>query len=271
MTRYSHVKWLVLLGGVVAASASALLAGPGSATIVCPQGVNPPSPYCTNVLPTATTGDATHVRATTATLRGVAGPDVRGGDITQYFFEYGTTTAYGSQTRPGTIGRCPHGISPPSPYCKVPKKRAVSADVSRLTPCTTYHFQLVATNPDGSAEGGDNTFATSFAPPLTDVFAPDNVRSGDTFNVTFRLRYDTDSVTILIATRGNIAESATFGTLSAGWHSETITAPSERGNYALVVLARLSCGRQSVAQQLTVEKHGGGGHHRHDRRSRLAA
>src|SRR5262245_39187174 len=139
MKRYSHLRWVALFGGLAAACASALLAAPGSATIVCPQGTEPPSPYCTNVLPTATTGNATHVRATSATLKGVAGPNVRGGDITQYFFEYGTTTAYGSQTPPATIGRCPHGITPPSPYCKVPKVKRVSADISKLTPCTTYH------------------------------------------------------------------------------------------------------------------------------------
>ena len=71
---------------------------------------------------------------------------------------------------------------------------------------------------------------TGFAPPLTDVFAPDEVRVGDTFRVAFRIRYDTDSVNTLIATHGNVVESASFGPLSAGWHSETITAPSEKGN-----------------------------------------
>src|ERR1700761_1391658 len=117
MTSYSRLKWLALLGVLAATCASGLLAAPGSATIVCPQGVKPPSPYCVNVPPTATTRNATHVRATRATLNGVAGPNVRNGDITQYFFEYGTTTAYGSQTRPGTIGSCPFGVTPPSPYC----------------------------------------------------------------------------------------------------------------------------------------------------------
>ena len=255
MTRYSHRKW-VAFAGLVTAGATAVLAAPGGATIVCPQGTKPPSPYCTNVPPTATTGNATHVRATSATLKGVAGPNVRGGDITRYFFEYGTTPAYGSQTRPRTIGRCPHGISPPSPYCKVPKRQRVSADISNLTPCTTYHFQLFATNPDGSADGGDNTFTTRFAPPLTDVFAPDEVRRGDPFGVTFRIRYDTEMVTILIAAHGNVVESASFGPLSAGWHSETITAPSAKGSYTLVVVAKLSCGRQSVEQRLRVGKHG---------------
>ena len=274
MTSYSRLKWLVLLGGLAAACASALLAAPGSATIVCPKGTKPPSPYCTNVPPIAITGNATHVRATSARLNGVAGPNVRGGDITRYFFEYGTTTAYGSHTRPGTIGECPYGITPPSPYCRVPKKRRVRAEVWDLTPCTTYHFQLVAKNPDGVAYGGDNTFTTDFAPPLTDVFAPDNVNGGDSFPVVFRLRYDTDSVTILIVTKHHdVVQSASFGPLSAGWQSESMTAPTNKGDYTLVVVAGLSCGRQSVEQRLRVGGHGsdGGspGHHHH--RSHLAS
>lgn len=268
MTRYSRLRWPALLGGLVALGASALLAAPGSATIVCPQGVKPPSPYCTNVPPIAITRNANHVRATSARLNGVAGPNVRGGDITQYFFEYGTTTAYGSTTPQGTIGSCPSGISPPSPYCSVPKKRRVSADISNLTPCTTYHFQLVATNPDGTTNGGDNTFTTDFAPPLAGVFAPDEVRRGDTFNVDFRLRFDTDSVTILIARGfGDVVESATFPALSAGRYSEPITAPQRRGNYFLVVVAKSSCGKQVVVQRLRVGdhgRHGGGGNSQGD-------
>jgi hypothetical protein len=253
MTRHSHLKWLVLLAGLVAVGVSGLLAASGSATIVCPQGIKPPSPYCVNVPPIAVTGNASHVRATSATLNGVAGPNVRNGDVTQYYFEYGTTTAYGSQTRLGTIGRCPFGITPPSPYCNVPKKKRVSADIWRLAPCTTYHFQLVAQSPDGVTDGGDNTFTTRFAPPLTGVFAPNSVRGGDQFTVFYGLQYDTDSVTILIAAPyGGVLQAVNLGPQSAGWHFQTLTAPNQRGNYILAVVAKLSCGRQSVVQRLKV-------------------
>jgi hypothetical protein len=159
MTRYSRLRWLVLLGGLVACG-SAVWAAPGSATIVCPNGVSWPSPYCTNVPPIAFTGYAKDVGFTSATLTGVAGPNVWNGDITRYYFEYGTTTAYGSTTREGRIGRCPRGITTPSPYCKVPKKQRVWAPIYGLQPCTTYHYQLVATNRDGTAYGGDRTFRT---------------------------------------------------------------------------------------------------------------
>jgi hypothetical protein len=253
MTRRSHLKWLVLLAGLVTVGVTGLSAASGSATIVCPQGIKPPSPYCVNVPPLAVTGNATRVRATSATLNGVAGPNVRNGDVTQYYFEYGATPLYGSQTPLGTIGRCPFGITPPSQYCSVPKKKRVSADIRQLAPCTTYHFQLVAQSPDGVTDGGDNTFTTRFAPPLTGVFAPGNVRSGDQFTVFYGLRYDTDSVTILIAAPfGGVIQSVNLGPQSAGRHFQTLTAPNRRGDYVLVVLARLSCGRQSIVQRLRV-------------------
>lgn len=237
----------------MAVGASALLAGPGSATIVCPSGVTPPSPYCTNVPPTATTTSATNVQATKATLNGVAGPNVSGGDITQYFFQYGRTTAYGSQTPTGTIGSCPAGINPPSPYCNVPKTQPVSANISNLTPCTRYHFQLVATNPDGTAKGGDQSFRTGFTPPIKSVSAPGKVKAGKKFKVKFNLRFNVQSVTIQIRKQnGQVVTSIRISPVSAGHHSVTIRAPKKKGNYILVVRAKMSCGKQTVSQRLKV-------------------
>ena len=58
----------------------------------------------------------------------------------------------------------PSGNHAPEPVLQRPGTQNVSANVSSLAPCTTYHFQLVANNPDGSAAGGDKTFTTTFAP-----------------------------------------------------------------------------------------------------------
>ena len=254
MTRYSHLRWLAPLCGLVAAGLVAFSAAPASATIVCPTGIKPPSPYCTNVPPTATTGNASNVRAQKATLNGVAGPNVSGGDLTQYFFKYGPTSQYGSQTPTGTIGSCPVGISPPSPYCNVPKTQNVSANISGLTPCTRYHFQLFANNSDGSAAGGDNTFTTAFAPPLTNVSAPSDVRADRRFKVKFGLKYDTQRITIVIrrGKHGPVESSTSFGPLGPGRHSVTLRAPRKRGNYFLEILAKLRCGSQTYSQKLKV-------------------
>ena len=93
--------------------------------------------------PGASTGTATDVTATTATLTGTVNPNK---EDTTYYFEYGTTTAYGSrtpdQTATGNAGK------------------AAEATITGLTPNTTYHFRLVAVNPSGTDTGGDATFTT---------------------------------------------------------------------------------------------------------------
>lgn len=186
-------------------------------------------------------------------LNGGAGPNVSGGGITQYFFKYGPTSCYGSRTPTGTIGSCPVGISPPSPYCNVPKTQNVSANISGLSPCTTYHFQLFATNPDGSAAGGDQTFTNAFAPPLTNVNAPSWVNAGRRFKVRFALRYKTRRVRIVIRRKnGAVVSSTMLGPLAPGRHSVTLRAPNRRGNYILQVSAKLSCGSRTVSQRLKV-------------------
>ncbi len=108
------------------------------------------------VLPDVTSGSATGVGQTSATLHGHADPDLAdgGGPITECSFEYGTSTAYG-QTAPCT---------PNVPYASATD---VSAAVSGLAPATTYHFRLKAGNADGAEAAGDESFIT-FGPPAID-------------------------------------------------------------------------------------------------------
>jgi hypothetical protein len=253
MTRYLHLRWLAPLGGLVAAGVVALSAAPAGATIVCPSGIKPPSPYCTNVQPTATTLPASKIKGTNAQLNGSAGPNVQGGDITQYFFQYGTTSSYGLQTPTGTIGSCPSGISPPSPYCNVPKTQLVSAKVSSLTPCTSYHFRVVAQNPDGSFNGADQAFATAFAKPLTNVKSPAKVNAHQKFAVQFTLKYAAKTVKIFIKKKnGTIVTTYVYGALRAGKYTKKIKAPKKQGDYQVEVFAKLSCGQQSVTKKLKV-------------------
>lgn len=94
--------------------------------------------------PSATTGSASSVGTTTATLNGTVNPN---GSDSSYYFEYGTTTAYGSAT-PVTSAGSGNGDIP------------VSADVIGLVDGTTYHFRMVATNNAGTIFGQDATFDT---------------------------------------------------------------------------------------------------------------
>jgi hypothetical protein len=94
--------------------------------------------------PAATTGAASAVTATTATLNGTVFANK---ESTTYRFEYGTTTAYGSQSPAGTSD----GNA----------DKAVSADITGLAPSTTYHFRLVATNASGTSTGADAQLTTA--------------------------------------------------------------------------------------------------------------
>jgi hypothetical protein len=95
--------------------------------------------------PAATTGAASKVTDTTATLEGTVFPNQ---EATTYYFQYGTTTAYGTQT-------------PSEGPVNGNAGKDVKADLSGLTPNTTYHFRVVATNASGTTNGADATFTTT--------------------------------------------------------------------------------------------------------------
>jgi plastocyanin len=99
--------------------------------------------------PVSTTGQASGVGETAATLEGVVNPK---GTETKYFFNYGTTTAYGQKTTEASAGKGTSNVN-------------VSAPLAGLSPATTYHFQLVAKNAGGESKGSDQTFTTGSTPP----------------------------------------------------------------------------------------------------------
>lgn len=75
---------------------------------------------------------------------------------TAYHFEFGTTTAYGTNL-PATDASVGSGDS------AVP----VAQEVTGLLPGTTYHYRIVASNPEGPGVSGDQAFTT--APPRPSV------------------------------------------------------------------------------------------------------
>lgn len=101
--------------------------------------------------PLATTLSATGITSTGATLGGSTNPS--GFNVTT-FFDYGTTTAYGSSMAgipPGASGSSTTGYSAP---------------VSSLLAGTTYHFRArVVTSGGLIAYGNDITFTTLVPPP----------------------------------------------------------------------------------------------------------
>jgi DNA-binding beta-propeller fold protein YncE len=92
-----------------------------------------------------------------ATLHAKVNPDEL---ETKYSFEYGETTAYGTQVPPG---------GGPIPAGSVPV--AESAALSELKIGTTYHFRVVGENEAGRTTGPDQTFTTVPAALIESEFA----------------------------------------------------------------------------------------------------
>jgi len=102
-------------------------------------------------VPVATTGGATNVAQSSATVAGTVNPN---GTATAYYFQYGTTTSYGSSTSSTSAGS---GTS----------DEPVSANLSGLASGATYHYRVVATSSAGTTDGADQTFTTTTPPTVT--------------------------------------------------------------------------------------------------------
>jgi alpha-tubulin suppressor-like RCC1 family protein/sugar lactone lactonase YvrE len=98
---------------------------------------------------------ATNITQTSATLSGEVAPNQW---ITSYRFEYGVAPWYGTSV-PALEE---HLFSEAS-------GEAVQQSLSGLTPNTTYHYRLVATNGVGTTYGADQTFTTPKLPVVTSV------------------------------------------------------------------------------------------------------
>ena len=124
-------------------------------TVSSPSTLNGSTAAC--VLATVTTGEATGVESTTASLGGIV---MTNGSDTLAHVEYGTAPDYGMSTTTSTI--TDHGTEP----------RGVRIFVGGLMPGTTYHYRLVATNTAGISAGADRTFTTTTRPPPATVTPP---------------------------------------------------------------------------------------------------
>jgi hypothetical protein len=107
--------------------------------------------FNTSAPPAVQTNPAQNVAATSAVLSGSVDPR---GSSTSWHFDYGTTSAYGLKTATQNLGSGSGA-------------RPVSVTISNLSPSTTYHFRLVATNAAGTTADGDMSFSTPAAVSLT--------------------------------------------------------------------------------------------------------
>jgi hypothetical protein len=135
---------------------SALLPGEGVTEEAGHPAENPRQAYCVLALNDkegcpATTGTEAAVTSTVSSSAGTVTLDVNpGGSPTDYYIEYGKTTAYGHSTSSTAVTN-EYG------------EQSETVALSGLEPCTTYHYQAEAENEanDGiPGIGGDRVFTT---------------------------------------------------------------------------------------------------------------
>jgi hypothetical protein len=114
--------------------------------------------------PAATTGAASAVTTSSATVSGSVNPL---GAATSVMFRYGTTPAYGSMVAVGSLAASGSAST-------------VTTALARLPAGTLIYYQVVATNAFGTTSGGPQTFKTAAAPP------PPGVTSASESNKSWR-------------------------------------------------------------------------------------
>jgi hypothetical protein len=104
--------------------------------------------FTTLTPPAPTTGSASGIDASDATLSGVVNPN---GHSTSYQFQFGTTPFLGLNTPPAGVGSGTGEI-------------AVHQTVTGLAPNTTYYYRLIGTSSSGTGYGQTKTFKTAGGP-----------------------------------------------------------------------------------------------------------
>jgi len=186
--------------------------------------------------PSVETLSATSVASTTATLNGKVNPNSL---ETKAYFEYGTTTSYGSKTAEVNVVSGGTTVERNEP-------------ISGLSPGTTYHFRIVASNSSGTSQGADKTFTTPSPPSvITWIFKMEDPESATLqafvnpkgLSTTYQFEYGTKSGTYT-TTVPIPAESAGSGTESK-LVSYKVTGLTPNTKYYYRVTASNSAGKSN--------------------------
>jgi hypothetical protein len=170
--------------------------------------------------PVVTTGAASRVRASSATVAGSVNP---GGAVTNYHFEYGTSTRYGKSTVPHSAGSGTNALK-------------VSAHLTGLRPGAVYHYRLVATSAGGTRSGADRTFRTKAAIAIAGVSGGACTRASSAslrVRVTSFLHGRTtvrlDGRRIAHGSRAALRVRLSLSRIGTGGHTITVTTTSRAG------------------------------------------
>jgi hypothetical protein len=145
--------------------------------------------------PTATTQPASGTTVTSALLNGAVNP---GSLDTDWHFEYGPTTNYGSYSATNTLAAGTNTV-------------AVSGAVLSLLAAAFYHYRVVASNSVGVASGQDMSFSTLPLPPPL-LGSPATLENG-AFQFVFDNPYDADFT--VLATSNLVTPTAAWETIGA--------------------------------------------------------
>jgi len=147
--------------------------GANGGDYTCAIGFGESEDYVLNVKaaslpPTATTGGATSISTSGATLNGTINANNASTAVT---FEYGTTTGYGTSV---TADQSPVTGS---------SATSVSKSLTGLIPNVTYHYRVKGVNTAGTTNGTDLTFTTTAAVPTATTSAATSITTtGATLN-----------------------------------------------------------------------------------------
>ena len=98
--------------------------------------------------PIVATGSTSATTASSATVEGSVAPNRNA--VSMCVFQYGTSATYGAEVS------CAQSVAGEGST-----PTTVTAALTGLTPGTTYHYRVIATNADGTSYGLDRTFTTS--------------------------------------------------------------------------------------------------------------
>ncbi len=164
--------------------------------------------------PAVTTGQATGVTVSGATLEGTVNPE--GLPLTSCEFEYGTGGSYGQ-----SVPCHPGAVEIGSGSAAVP----VSAEITGLQPGTVYNYRLVAANVGSSSQGQGQTLLTPSVPSIVSASVKDLAASSgdltaqinpDGADTTYRFEYGT-------STAYGMSVPVPDGDIAASHSDETVT------------------------------------------------
>ncbi|WP_155891862.1 NHL repeat-containing protein [Conexibacter woesei] len=184
-----------------------------------------------DALPDVSTGSATAVTTSTATLGGTVNAL---GLQTTYYFEYGTTAAYGSRVPAASGGAAGNSYD----------ARFVTRGVSGLAAGQTYHYRLVATSSVGTSYGADETFVTDGAAAGVarnyEMVSPPSGKNGIPVDITFlgvQARTDGNAV-VYTPAKANYSDAKSTpyapkilaGRSATGWTNTQLDPPELNAN-----------------------------------------